>query len=150
MLRMENVADMWEAIGVRGDIKVLNEDEFMSLRKSGDLECYTATWTADYNDPDNFIYTFFGNNRNTVFRSLCYPKEKIMKRVRNARTITDPDKRIGEYRDLEKIIIQDDAAWIPLFSGLRYYVTSERLEGFKVGWNGSFFMNYYLMSVNDQ
>ena len=147
MTLMTLVASMWEKVGVRADIQVLEEDEFMRLRKSGQLSCYSATWTADYNDPDNFIYTFFGDAKNTAFRSLCYPREEIMQRVRDARAIADPDARLQEYRELERIIVQEDAAWIPLFSRLRYYVTGEGVEGFHASWNGSVKNNYRNMSV---
>ena len=140
-------ASMWEKVGVRAVIDVIDESEFMRLRKSGGLACYTAQWMADFNDPDNFIYTFFGDRENTVFRSLCYPREDVMERVRLARAITDPEERIREYRDLERIIVQEDAAWIPLFSRLRYYVTSERLEGFQASWNGSVKNRYREMSI---
>ena len=147
----EAFASMWEKVGVRAVVKVIEESEWMSLRKSGKLACYEATWTADYNDPDNFIYTFFGTRTNTDFRSLCYPREEIMERVRLARTITDPDERIEEYRDLEKIIVQEDAAWIPLFSRLRYYVKGKRLSGIQASWNGSVKNNYRRMSIiNDE
>ncbi len=142
-------ASMWEKVGIRASIKVLDEEEFMKLRKSGQLGCYTALWTADFNDPDNFIYTFYGDRENTTFRSLCYPREDIMKRVQQARAITDPDKRIGEYRELQRIIVQEDAAWIPLYSRQRYYVTSERLEGICASWNGSVKNKYREMSITD-
>lgn len=138
---------MWKELGVNASLEVIDENEWMSLRKSGELACYTATWTADYNDPDNFIYTFFGNQANTTFRSLCYPKTDVMDRVRNARAITDRDRRLQEYQDLEKTIVQDDAAWVPLFSRTRLYVTSERLEGFQHAWNGSVKNVYREMSV---
>ena len=46
-------ASMWEKVGIRASIDVLSESEFMRLRKSGKLACYTALWTADFNDPDN-------------------------------------------------------------------------------------------------
>ena len=119
----------------------------MRLRKSGQLACYTALWTADFNDPDNFVYTFFGNSENTRFRSLCYPREDVMERVRLARTIADPEERLAEYRDLERTIVQEDAAWIPLYSRLRFYVTSERLEGICASWNGSVKNMYREMSI---
>lgn len=134
---LELVASMWKEIGVKATVEILPESEFMRLRKSGKLACYTALWTADYNDPDNFVHTFFGNRENTTFRSLCYDNEEIMKRVRDARTIQDSELRLNEYQDLERIIIQEDAAWIPLFSRLRYYVASEQLGGVKSSWNGS-------------
>lgn len=145
----DQVASMWEDLGVHTTVKVIDEGEWMDLRKSGKLDCYTATWTADYNDPDNYIYTFFGNRENTTFRSLCYPNEDIMKRVRDARAIIDPAARLAEYQDLEKIIIQDDAAWIPLFSRKYTYVTSERLKGFTHAWNGSVKNVFREMSIDE-
>ena len=147
MTLVEFTASMWEKIGVRASFEVMDESEFMRLRKSGALACYAATWIADYNDPDNYMYTFFGSPENTTFRSLCYPREDIMARVRAARAIPDAEARVEEYRELEKIIVHDDAAWIPLFSRLRYCVTSERVEGFRVSWNGSVKNNYRHMTV---
>ena len=140
-------ADMWEKIGVKTEILVLPESDFMRLRKSGGLACYSATWTADFNDPDNFFYTFFGSKENTRFRSLCYPREEIMARVRAARSIADPFARITEYRELERIIVQEDAAWIPLFSRQYIYVTSTRLNGICSTWNGSVKNEYREMYV---
>ncbi len=147
LLRM--AASQWEHVGVHTVIETLTDSEFMSLRKSGQLQCYSATWTADYNDPDNFLYTFFGDAENTRFRSLCYPREEIMERVREARTIADPDARIAEYRALEEIIVQGDAAWIPLFSRMYTYVISERLEGMQYSWNGSVKNMYREMSIRE-
>ena len=147
MALLRLAASMWEKVGIKANIDVINESEFMRLRKSGRLACYTALWTADFNDPDNFIYTFFGDRQNTTFRSLCYPREDVMERVRLARTITDPGARLEEYRALEKIIVQEDAGWIPLYSRLRYYVTSERLRGIQSSWNGSVKNKYREMYV---
>ena len=123
------------------------EDEFMILRKGGKLACYTARWMADFNDPGNFIYTFFGDREKTVFRSLCYPKEEIMERVRHARTFADAEARLAEYRELERVIVQEDAARIPLYSRQRVYVTSERLEGIRASWNGSVKNRYRDMAI---
>ena len=140
---------MWNQIGIKAAVNIISEEEFMSRRKSGLLECYTATWIADYNDPDNFIHTFFGNEANTLYRSLCYGDKAIMDRVNNARTITNPQERLEEYHSLEKKIVQEDAAWIPLFSRLRYYVTSERLNGFTIPWNGSVKRTYARLSITE-
>ena len=147
LIRM--AVSMWQEIGVRASVEVLEEDDFMRLRKSGSIACYSATWTADFNDPDNFFYTFFGDAENTRFRSLNYPEEDIMAQVRLARTIADADKRIQKYHDLERVIAQDDAAWIPLFSRQFFYVSSERLKGLRASWNGSVKNMYREMSVTD-
>lgn len=146
---LQLAASMWEKVGIRASVEVIDEGEFMRLRRSGQLACYTADWMADYNDPDNFIYTFYGSKENTAFRSLCYPNEDVMERVRKARLISDPDERIKEYRDLERTIVQDDAAWIPLFSRFRYYAYSERLDGIQAYWNGSVKNMYREMAIVD-
>ena len=150
MALLRSAAAMWEKLGVYATIEVLPESKFMEQRKAGALACYSATWTADYNDPDNFFFTFFGSEENSRFRSLCYPREDIMARVRDARMIADPEARIREYRELERIIVQDDAAWIPLFTRIRSYVASERLEGLQSSWNGSVKNKYREMSIKEE
>ena len=149
MTLMNLAVSMWEKVGVRAKVNVVEESEFMKQRKSGELACYAATWTADFNDPDNFIYTFFGTPSNTSFRSLCYADEDVMDRVCKARGIVDPDERLKEYQELERKIVQEDAAWIPLFSRQRYYVISERVGGFQTAWNGSVKTCYQFMSVQN-
>ena len=129
-------AAMWQEIGVHAVLLELPENEFIAQRKRGELACYSSTWSADFNDPDNFIYTFFGTRENTVARSLCYADDAVMKRVRDARAIVDEKERIAEYQRLERKIAQEDAAWIPLFSRQHIFVVSDRVDGFQVSWNG--------------
>lgn len=147
---MDMVVSMWKDIGVNANLAVISESDFMKRRKAGDLACYTAMWTADYNDPDNFIYTFFGNKENSRFRSICYKDQDTMKRVSDARTIADKGDRIEEYHKLEEKIVQEDAAWIPLFSRSRLYVISDRIEGFHPIWNGSVRSSYRTLSVKEK
>ncbi len=149
MTLLTQAVSMWEKAGIRARLNVVEESEFMQKRKAGQLTCYAATWTADYNDPDNFIYTFFGTPANTSFRSLCYPDQAVMDRVCKARGIVNPEERLREYQDLERKIVQEDAAWIPLFSRQRYYVVSERVEGFCSAWNGSVKNNYQYFGVKE-
>ena len=134
MLRL--TAAMWKKVGVRASLMEMENRPFLNRRNHGELACYTGTWSADYNDPDNFISAFFGSRENTLGRSLCYPDETVMKRVVDARSIVDPEARMREYRFLEKKIIQDDAAWIPLYSGYHFFAVNERVNGFHVRWNG--------------
>ena len=54
----------------------------------------------------------------------------------NACSIVDDNERISEYRELERIIVQEDCAWIPLFSNDHYFVVNERVKNFHVSWNG--------------
>lgn len=149
MDQLEIIASMWEKIGVRARIVALDSDEFMSRRKQGALTCYVSTWSADFNDPDNFIYTFFGTKENTTGRSLCYANDAVIERIVKARSIADDKMRIREYQDLERQIIQEEAAWIPLYSKLHLFVVSDRVEGFQVAWNGWSSNRYYGVKIRD-
>ena len=142
------VSYMWHQVGVNCKVEELESSEFLTFRKNGELACYIDTWSASYNDPENFIYTFFGSRDNTMQRSLNYPNEDIMRRVYEARSITDEDERIAEYQYLQKKIVQEDAAWIPLLSRQHYFLLSDRVEGFKVSWNGWSANQYHNVSVS--
>jgi peptide/nickel transport system substrate-binding protein len=95
-----------------------------------------STWTADYNDPDNFIYTFFGSESNTLKRSLNYSNTEVIQRVNDVRAITDDAERLAEYDALEKQIVEEDAAWVPLYASSHLFVVSERIASFTPHWAG--------------
>ena len=62
------IVSIWEKAGIHASVAEMSDEDFMARRKSGSLACYTSTWSADFNDPDNFIYTFFGTLNNTLSR----------------------------------------------------------------------------------
>ena len=123
-------------IGITVNIEPYDEASWLDLRLSGEMPSYISTWTADYNDPDNFIYTFFGTPENVVSRSLNYPDQEIIDRVAAARAITDETERLAEYAALENKIIKEDAAWVPLFSRSHLFVLGDRVESFVPHWAG--------------
>lgn len=130
------VASMWEKVGVRTTVTMLDKDEFLELRKDGKVACYPGKFSVDYNDPDSIIYIFFGSVEDSRARSLCYTDEEVIDRVNEACFIADEDERLAEYRDLERKVVQEDCALIPLFSNEHYFAVSDRTKNFKVSWNG--------------
>lgn len=133
---MELAASMWEKIGVRATFQTVEEEKFWDIRRAGEITCYASRFSVDYNDPDAILYLFFGSAENARSRSLFYQNEEIMDRVANACAIVNEDERIREYRELERVIVQEDCAWIPLFSNQHYFVVNERVKNFQVSWNG--------------
>lgn len=147
---MELAAAMWKKIGVRCHIRTIKKEKFMELRKNGKIVCYTARFSVDYNDPDAIIYLFYGTPDMTKNRSLCYSNEDIMARVYDACCIVDEPRRLKEYRYLEKKIVQENCAWIPLFSNEHYFVVSDRVKNFKVFWNGWTNTRYHDVVIEDK
>ena len=68
-----------------------------------------------------------------------------MERVSAARAIVDDDERMEEYQNLEKKIIGEDVAWIPLVEELHLYCIGDRVESFTPHWAG--FTDFYAADV---
>lgn len=133
------------AIGINAEIKSYDESSWLDLRKSGEMDSFIANWTMDYNDPANIMYTFFGSPDKTLIRSLNYYDKDVMSRVAAASGITDDDARMKEYRDLERRIVVDDAAWVPLFGNMHLFAIGERVASFTPYWAG--YSNFYAKDV---
>ncbi|BBO90625.1 ABC transporter substrate-binding protein [Desulfosarcina ovata] len=140
------VQSMVKKAGFNVTIKQVDEAAYYATRKVGDAESYTQSWSADFNDPDNFLYTFF-SQRGTLVRSLNNLDPTVFEGLDDARTMTDPAQRCALYRRLEERIIYEDAAWAPLFSLDHTYVVQPRVKNFVVPWNGWSDMCYFEMEV---
>lgn len=142
----EVVQSMLKPLGINVKIEQMDSAAFLATRKEGKLPMYLANWSADFNDPDNFIYTFFAP-KNTVARSFNYKNAEVQAKVEKARTMTDQTARMTLYQQLEKTIVVDDAAWVPLFSLQHLFVVQPRVQGFKAAWNGWSNQSYYGVSI---
>lgn len=136
-----------EAVGITAEIKSYDESAWLDLRKSGEMGSFIATWTADYNDPDNFIYTFYGTEAKTKARSLNYADTGVMEQVVAARAIVDDATRMQTYKDLEKKIVIEDAAWVPLFSREHLFAISDRVEKYVPNWSGYSDSSFYYVTL---
>lgn len=148
-MALEIVSDQLAEVGIRAEIKNYDESTWLETRKSGELGSFMSTWSADYNDPDNFIYTFFGNEEKTRIRSINYPDTEVMERVAKARTIVNEDERLVEYKALEEKLIHEDAAWVPMFSRLHLFAVSKRVQGFVPLWSGLSDQLFYNISLSE-
>ena len=148
-MALEIVSDQLAEVGIRAEINNYDESTWLETRKSGELGSFMSTWSADYNDPDNFIYTFFGNEEKTKIRSINYPDTEVMARVAKARTIVNEDERLAEYKALEEKIVHEDAAWVPMFSRLHLFAVSKGVEGFAPLWSGLSDQLFYNVSINE-
>jgi ABC-type transport system substrate-binding protein len=135
LARNELFQAMAGEIGVKVTINQMDEAAFLAMRAESTLPTYSNPWSADFNDPDNFVYTFF-SPVNTVRRSFNLKNSDLSQRIVAARAIVDADARMNEYHEIERALILDEAAWIPLFAAQHIFIVNDRVEGFKVSWNG--------------
>ena len=124
------------AAGINASVVSYDEESRLYLRRQGSLMAYTGTWSADFNDPDNFIYTLFGSLAKTHSRSSNYANVSVLARIAAARSIQNNTERMAEYAALERRLVQQDAVWVPLFSSDHLFVLGDRLERFTPFWAG--------------
>lgn len=130
------VAQDLSDIGINAEIKSYDHASWLDLRNSGEMPAFMGNWALDFNDPDNIIYTFFGNEGNTVIRSNNYPDTDTIDRVAGARAIVDRNERMKEYALLEKKLVQEDAVWVPMYSLKHLYVIGDKVAAFQPQWAG--------------
>lgn len=144
-LLYQDISQELEKIGINAEVKTYDHASWLALRSSGRMNSFIARWGMDYNDPSNIMYTFFGSKENARSRSINYPNNETIDRVAAAHSIVDDQKRMAEYQALEKKIILEDAAWIPLLEELHLYCMGERVESFIPQWAG--FSDFYAADV---
>ena len=141
---LQIIANNLQDVGINAQIVNYDEAAWLDFRKSGEMNAFVATWTLDYNDPSNIIDTFFSSPTAGKLRSLNYPDQEIMDRVSAAKNIIDEDERLAEYAALEKKIVQEDAAWVPLYTRQHLFVlNTDVIEHFTPHWAGYNDFNVY-------
>ena len=141
----QSISQLLDKVGIKATVKSYDHAAYLDLRGSGKMDAFIARWLLDYNDPANIMLTFFGSADNTLHRSLNYPDAEIIARVTAAPAIVDDSQRMAEYQALEKKIIGEDAAWIPLFEDMHLYCLGSRVASFTPQWAG--FSDFYVTDV---
>ena len=126
----------------------MDSSSFYDIRRDGKLPGYYNNWSADFNDPDNFLYTFF-SNKNTVGRSVNYGNEAIKALLDEARLMADHEQRIEAYRKIDAAVSHEDAVVLPMYQTEHLFCLSKRVKDFKVSWNGWSNMSFYTVSLED-
>ncbi len=142
----EALVAMLGGVGIRAKIEQMDDSAFFGTRGEGKLGNYVTSWSADYNDPDNFIYTFFAP-RNAVARSFNYANADVQDKLEQARTMTDMEARYKLYQEIEETIVYTDFAFVPLFHLEHLFVVHPKVKNFKVSWNGWSNMPYYGIEI---
>ena len=99
-------------VGIRVEFQYnTNWPSFNSQVYEGKYPIFRYGWVADVPEPDNFLYKLFhSESRSNLSR---YRNERVDRLLDGARAEQAYNKRIGLYREAERLIIQDSPV-IPL------------------------------------
>ncbi|MGF9698792.1 peptide ABC transporter substrate-binding protein [Paenibacillus sp. MABNR03] len=129
------VADMWKKnLGV--DVKTENQEwgVFLENRQNQNFQVARAGWSADYNDPYNFLemWTTGNTNNDSKFSNEQYDKD-VKETVKSA----DPAARMAAFADAEKILIQDEMGVMPIYYYTNVSLTKPYLKGVQLDFSGA-------------
>ncbi|WP_413372651.1 peptide ABC transporter substrate-binding protein [Paenibacillus taichungensis] len=129
------VADMWKKnLGV--DVKTENQEwgVFLENRQNQNFQIARAGWSADYNDPYNFLemWTTGNTNNDSKFSNEQYDKD-VKETVKSA----DPATRMAAFADAEKILIQDEMGVLPIYYYTNVSLTKPYLKGVQLDFSGA-------------
>ena len=99
---------------------------------------FMVGWTGDNGDPDNFVGELFNSKNIPVGNNAHYRNPEVDKLLDQAVQESDPKKRVGEYAQIQKMIL-DDAPWIFVNSVLQVRAIRKNVKGFTLNPTQMFF-----------
>ena len=100
--------------------------DWFNARKDQPFNVHLGLWGSDWGDPANWHNQLFESSAD--FYHTHWKNPDFDKLVNDARGMTDQDKRIGQYKQAEKLLVQD-AAMIPIFNLNRIFVIQPYVKG---------------------
>ncbi|MCB0218837.1 MAG: peptide ABC transporter substrate-binding protein [Chrysiogenetes bacterium] len=116
-----------ENLGVEVSIANMEWKVFLDKLQNDPPQMFRMGWGADYPDPDNFmnLFTSYSGNNKGRWKNARYDAL-----VEQAARELDPQKRRDMYDELQRILLEDDAAIIPLFNVTENTIAQPWAEGF--------------------
>ncbi len=89
---------------------------------------YRLGWIADYSDPDNFmqIMTSYSENNHTNWQNPQY--DELVKKALSEQEV---QKRKDYYKEAQKILLEEAAAVVPIYTYVHSILVNPRVRGYK-------------------
>lgn len=109
-----------QMLGVTVNLSIVGDYAlFQAERDAGNYDMFYSGWFSDYNDPLDFLYTFYtnayGENNYGGYSNAKY--DELLDSLTGE---TDNAKRLEIYKEAESILMNEDCAFAPI-----YYSTKE-------------------------
>ena len=123
------IVGMWKTAGIEADLQVIEYAKYFELNRGGKLpEATLYSWDNATGDPE----IFSGYQLNPKMPFSPWKDEDIGNRVLALFAVTDYDKRIAGYKDLERYAVENGAS-MPLLQSVVTVVRKKNLGYQKYG-----------------
>ena len=133
----------WEAVGIKSNIQQLEWgtflDKIMLPLEENEFIVHELSWLADTGDPDNFLYVLLCGDQwpEKGFNSGFYRNEEVDELLKEARTISDQDRRLELYQEAQKLITFDSPV-IAVDHEIQIVAMKKTIKGFELHPTGVF------------
>jgi len=108
------IAGQLARVGLRVDVRPVPWAELLEVAVTGQYDLLLIPWTADYPDPDNFLFPLLHGSQCGVKNYACYQNPEFDRLVDAARTAGSDAERVELYQRAERLALQD-APFVPLY-----------------------------------
>ncbi len=132
-----------EAVGIKTRILQLDWgtflDESFKTVEHNEFQMHELSWLGDNGDPDNFLYILLSGEQwpEDGFNDAFYKNEEVDKLLREARTISDHDRRVELYQEAQKLIAEDSPV-IVVDHETQIVAMKKKIKGFELHPTGVF------------
>jgi oligopeptide transport system substrate-binding protein len=124
----ENVqAQLKKNLGLTVELKNEEWKVYLANLRTDPYPIFRMGWVADFADPDNFLglmLSYSENNRGH------WKNPKFDELVEKAVSVQDKTERAKLYEQAQKLLVEDDAAAIPIYSYMSQKMVAKRVKNF--------------------
>ena len=123
----EAVASQLSEVGINAELLTEEWGIYLEDYTAGKFPMYMLGWSADYADPNNFVFTFFGPSQSVS--AFGWDSPETLELLEQARAASSEEERQGFYEGVANNIY-DDVPAIPVVYPRTLNATRTAVEGF--------------------
>ncbi|MEI5994218.1 peptide ABC transporter substrate-binding protein [Candidatus Enterococcus mansonii] len=124
--------------GIEITINAQPKNNVLQTRKDKNYELSLSGWIAGSSDLDSYFNLYAGDS---AYNYGSYKNADYDKLITDARTIhaNTPNKQFDDYKEAEAILLDKDAAQVPLYQSASNYLINPKIKGISYHLYGDFF-----------
>ncbi|MEM7113115.1 MAG: ABC transporter substrate-binding protein [Chloroflexota bacterium] len=121
------VSNWQEVLGIEVQIAFIEPTNYNEVLADEEGNIVSYGWCADYPDPENFLDVLFHSD--SEFNVSGYSNEQVDTLLEAARVELDPAVRVSLYQEIERILLDEQAA-IPLLHNVSDVLVKPHVQNF--------------------
>ena len=116
-------------IGIKTNIVTYDWGTYLEKTKYGDHDMAMLGWSADFGDPDNFLYFLLSKSsaEKPAGNIAFYKSDEMQQILEKARSISDKDERTSLYKKAQNVFHRD-IPWVPLAHAQQVLVINKKVK----------------------